>query len=90
MADTNSTTTHSMSPIEYLERRVETLKAERPDTRAGQLALEAVLHELHNIIMALKIQAVNEVNRLIAEEQRRTPDAHLGAVIENDLHGGER
>lgn len=59
-----------MTPIEYLERRVETLKAERPMTVEGRRSLAAVLHELNNIIMALKIQALNELNRAMAELQQ--------------------
>jgi hypothetical protein len=52
-----------MTPIEYLEARVKVLKMEQPLTRAGIVALEHTIHELNNCIMALQLQAVNELHK---------------------------
>lgn len=89
MADTNSTTTERppVTPIEFIERRIAEMKRERPVSVAGRRALVIAIAELERISLALKRQAMGELRSAIREAG---PDAHLGAVIENSVHGGER
>jgi hypothetical protein len=47
-----------MTPIEYLEQRVAVLKAEQPESRAGRDALLQTIHELNNIILSWKLEAM--------------------------------
>lgn len=63
------------SSIDYLERRVAVLKLEQPRTKAGRDALAHTIHELNNCILALKLAAVKELDRAIAEAQQ-TPEVH--------------
>lgn len=56
-----------MTAIEYLEQRIAVLKTEQPATPAGRLALAHTIHELNNIVLAFRLDALTAVHEALAE-----------------------
>jgi hypothetical protein len=57
-----------MTPIEYIERRLGELRAERPTTQTGKAALRIVMAELEIILLKLKVDALTQLQRVMHQQ----------------------